>query len=141
MWSVKVNVFNACANTLILSFFPVWGLAEESVTKGPDVAASAGTVAIFLLLTIGIIFLLAWLATKARAIRPMSGHQAIRPVATLSLGVKERLALVQVGEKQILLGITAHQITALAEFDEPVASEASSSASSFSEVLKKAIHT
>ncbi|ASP40580.1 flagellar biosynthetic protein FliO [Bacterioplanes sanyensis] len=115
-------------------------VASDGSPAAPDPWASAGQVAMFLLLTIGLIFLLAWLATKAKAIRPMGGSQVIRPVATLALGVKEKVALVQVGEKQILLGITAQQITPLAEFDEPII-VADETSPTFAEVLKKAVRS
>lgn len=134
-----MSVFNVCVSVL-LAALPLWTMAEQK-NAVPDPWSSAGTVAVFLLIIIGLIFLLAWLATKMRAIRPAMASGAIQPVATLTLGVKERIALIQVGEKQILVGITAQRITPLAEFDEPVINVEQESSASFADLLKKAVRS
>jgi len=43
-------------------------------------------------------------------------------VASLSMGTRERLVVVQAGQKQVLLGITQTQITSLSELETPLAS-------------------
>lgn len=46
----------------------------------------------------------------------------LKVVANLSLGAKERLVVVQVGEQQLVLGVTAQQITLIETLDEPITS-------------------
>lgn len=47
-------------------------------------------------------------------------NNAIKVVSVMALGARERLALVEVGGQQILLGITPSAIRTLHVFDEPV---------------------
>lgn len=47
-------------------------------------------------------------------------NSSIKMVASMPLGTRERLMLVEVGGKQILLGVTAAQINSLHVFDEQV---------------------
>ena len=50
----------------------------------------------------------------------LSMGKGMKVVTTLPLGVKEKLALVQVGSKQILVGVTPGQITRIEVFEEPI---------------------
>ena len=63
----------------------------------------------------------------------------------MHLGAKEKLVVVQAGKQQLLLGVTAHQITLLETLDEPLVPNQESSADfsqSFAKLLKqKAIKT
>lgn len=72
-----------------------------------------------LLLVIGLIFLLAWLMRRVQQIVPRGG-QVIKVLATQALGPRDRLVLVQVGEEQILLGLTPGRITPLHVLKHPV---------------------
>lgn len=47
-------------------------------------------------------------------------NPAMKIVSSMSLGTRERLMLVDVGGKQLLLGVTATQINTLHVFEEPV---------------------
>lgn len=48
------------------------------------------------------------------------GVSQLKVVSTLRLGTKERLIVVQVGEKQLLLGVTNQQISVLDTLAEPL---------------------
>ncbi len=72
-----------------------------------------------LLFVIGMIFVLAWALRRVQQIGPR-GAQVIKLVASQPLGPRERLVLVQVGDEQILLGLTAGRITPLHTLKEPV---------------------
>src|SRR5690606_1839284 len=66
-----------------------------------------------------LIFLLAWFYRKASGGTWLrSAH--IKILGALALGTRERLLLVDVGGTQILLGVTAQNISRLHVFDEPV---------------------
>ncbi len=142
-----MNVFSACANGLIGVAglcLPMLLWAEEKKLTPPDPLASGGRVFIFLLLIIALIVVLAWLVHKTRVLGGLPGAagkaQSLRLVATLPLGMKEKIAVVQAGEKQLVVGITARQITLLTELDEPLP-ESQAAAVSFSDLLKKAIRS
>jgi len=72
-----------------------------------------------LLLVIGMIFVLAWMLRRVQRIGPRGG-QVIKLVASQVLGPRDRLVLVQVGNEQILLGLSAGRITPLHTMKEPV---------------------
>ena len=64
-------------------------------------------------------FLLAWLLRRVQQLAPRGG-QVIKLLATQALGPRDRLVLVQVGNEQILLGLSAGRITPLHVLKEPV---------------------
>ncbi|MGV8919918.1 MAG: flagellar biosynthetic protein FliO [Pseudomonas sp.] len=72
-----------------------------------------------LLLVIGLIFGLAWLLRRVQSAGPRNG-QVIELIGSRALGARDRLLLVQVGNEQILLGITPGRITPLHVLKEPV---------------------
>ncbi|MFT5806396.1 MAG: flagellar protein FliO/FliZ [Moritella dasanensis] len=71
-----------------------------------------------LFVVIAVIVMLAWIAKKTRVFG--SNHQQLHVIATLPLGPKERLIVVQVGSEQVLLGVTGQQINLLKELPEPL---------------------
>ena len=71
-----------------------------------------------LLVVIAVILMLAWLAKKSRVFG--SNHQQLNVVATLPLGPKERIMVVQVGDEQLLVGVTGQQINLLKELPQPL---------------------
>ncbi len=137
-----MNVSSVCVKVLcaVLCLQPGWLLAaEEAAIRTPAPLASAGKVMFFLVIVLGLIVALAWLVSKTRGVQLAQGQGQLNIVATLPLGMKEKIAVVQVGEKQLLVGITPQQITTLAELDEPLPQADTSAPASFQELLKKAI--
>ncbi len=100
-----------------------------------DLATTFGS----LVLVIGIILFLAWLLKRMQV--PALGQQkGLRIVTQLPVGTKERIAVVQVGEEQFLVGITSQSIQNLAKLESPLKEEASETAtfaSQFSQIIKK----
>jgi flagellar protein FliO/FliZ len=52
--------------------------------------------------------------------RPLTMTKHLKAVAWLSVGQRERIAIIQAGNKQYLIGITAEQITAIDSIDPPI---------------------
>lgn len=98
--------------------------APEAVAPGSNLSAQLGQLLLGLALVIVLIFVLAWIARRVQNITPKGG-KVIQIVASQALGPKDRLLLVQVGEEQILLGLTVGRITPLHVLKEPVLVEAS----------------
>ena len=72
-----------------------------------------------LLLVVGLIFVLAWLMRRVQ--RGVPGNtQVIELIGSRAIGPRDRLVLVQVGDEQILLGVTPGRITPLHVLKEPV---------------------
>ena len=84
-----------------------------------SVSLQLGQMLLGLLLVIGLIFMLAWLLRRVQQIGPRS-NQVIKLLANQALGPRERLVLVQVGNEQVLLGLSAGRITPLHVMKEPV---------------------
>ncbi|MGY2258345.1 flagellar biosynthetic protein FliO [Pseudomonas sp. SDO55104_S430] len=113
---------------------PLFALAAEPVatTVATTAATAAAPVAssgvagqltqlvLGLLLVVGLIFFLAWLLRRVQQAGPAGKGQVIDIVGTRALGPRDRLVLVQVGNEQILLGLSPGTITALHVLKEPV---------------------
>ena len=109
----------------LLLALPLSALAAEPVAQAvtaPAVGSVGGQLTqlvLGLLLVIGLIFVLAWLMRRVQRIGPGNG-QVIELVGSRALGPRDRLVLVQVGEEQILLGLTPGRITPLHVLKHPV---------------------
>lgn len=71
------------------------------------------------LLVLGLIIALAWALKKSRLV-PQIGRPDFKVLFTLPVGYKEKLLVVQAGEQQILLGVTAQQISFLTNINPPI---------------------
>lgn len=77
------------------------------------------SVAMGLVLIVGLILILGWFLRRFNQ-GGLFHNSSIKILATLPLGTRERLAVIDVGGQQLLLGITATQINTLHVFNEPV---------------------
>lgn len=126
--------FSVCVKNYLLSIFYVllavipnmsWA-EDEAVFPATDPMASVGKVVITLAGMIGLILLLAYWAKRLQGMNKSSigmsasNSQLIKTLATVSLGMKEKVSLIQVGEQQLLIGITAQSIQTLLVLDEPI---------------------
>ncbi|AMO58668.1 hypothetical protein GZ77_17790 [Endozoicomonas montiporae] len=70
-----------------------------------------------LLLVIVLIFVLAWLVKKMNPGTPTLG-QGITVIASAPVSSQARVCLIRVGDKDILVGVTSHQVTPIHTFEE-----------------------
>ena len=106
--------------------WPLSALAAEPVTSAAAVPAAGGGVGaqltqlvLGLLLVLGLIFALAWVLRRVQQGGARQG-QVIELISSRALGPRDRLVLVQVGNEQILLGLTPGRITPLHVLKEPL---------------------
>lgn len=92
--------------------------AAPAVSSG--VAGQLTQLVFGLLLVLGLIFFLAWLLRRVQQAGPAGKGQVIELIGSRALGPRDRLMLVQVGNEQILLGLSPGSITALHVLKEPV---------------------
>ena len=92
--------------------------AAPAVSSG--VAGQLTQLVFGLLLVLGLIFFLAWLLRRVQQAGPAGKGQVIELIGSRALGPRDRLLLVQVGNEQILLGLSPGTITALHVLKEPV---------------------
>ncbi|MBD8604333.1 flagellar biosynthetic protein FliO [Pseudomonas sp. CFBP 8771] len=111
-----------------LLLLPVVALAAPEVAPAAaPVVASGGTglagqltqTVLGLLAVVALIFALAWLMRRVQQAAPRQG-QVIDVIGAKALGPRDRLVLVQVGEEQILLGVSPGRISALHVMSTPV---------------------
>lgn len=71
-----------------------------------------------LLVVIGIIFALAFVMRRFTGMHSSGGQ--IKSVASLVVGTRERIAVIQVGDEQHLIGVTSQNINHLAKLEQPL---------------------
>lgn len=99
--------------------------AEESAAQGAIFAGGSDAIlqtAIWLLVIVGLILLLAWGVRRFTNIGPKSAG-AMRVLSALPVGNRERIALVQVGDRQILIGVAPGHVSTLHVFEENIVSQ------------------
>jgi flagellar protein FliO/FliZ len=88
-----------------------------------------------LLLVVMVIFLFAWLAKKLK-LNQQAQNGLIRIVAGMSTGTRDRILLLQVGEEQILVGLTPGRIEKLHVMSQPIeVAEGEPTSTSFADKL------
>ena len=113
---------------------------EAPIEVGKHVAANmdAMSMIISLLMVLAVIVISAMILKRFQGVRHTIN--GLKIVTSLHLGAKEKLVVVQAGQKQLLLGVTAQQITLLETLDEPLVSPKENSgdfAQSFAKLLKQ----
>lgn len=94
--------------------------ASTVVASSPGVDSGAWLNAILgLIAVVSLIFLVAWFVKRFTGFA-VSNQQQMRIISAIPVGARERIALVEVADKQILVGITQHNINLLHSFEEPV---------------------
>ena len=118
--------------------------APASTAQG---AAGGGTLEITLTLLVVVAFLagLAWLAKRVRGGVSRGGGARIQVLGAQSVGPKERVVLVRVGDTDILVGVAANSVNTLHVFpagantEAPVVSAAVPGQVDFKSLLLKAL--
>jgi flagellar protein FliO/FliZ len=94
------------------------GLQPDSVL-GSTGASAIGQTLLWLIVVVGLILVLAWLAKRLGGAN-FQNAAGMKMLSVLAVGNKEKIALVQVGEKQLLIGIAPGSVRTLHVFDESV---------------------
>lgn len=127
--------FNACAEdavkqgfvsgssknaTVVADAFPRNEALPDKHLSGADVASISNWPLVLLTLfgMICLIFALAWFARRFGGAN-FSANRDIRVISSLSVGARERVALIDVNGQQFLLGVTTQGISHLHTFEEP----------------------
>ncbi|ADE16640.1 flagellar biosynthesis protein FliO [Nitrosococcus halophilus Nc 4] len=115
--------------------------SEERVQGFPAQTVAAGEVLqmVFALgLVLGVIALVAWFLRRLPGLQ-RGAHRNLQILEGISLGTRERLVLVQVGEQQLLLGVCPGQIRTLHVLKTPIPVSPHSSRSPFARHLERAL--
>ncbi|QBM17519.1 hypothetical protein MARI_16340 [Marinobacter sp. JH2] len=109
--------------------------AQKVARNTPDTVGMIISLGLGLVAVIAVIYGCAWLIRRMTGTAGMNNN-AIRVVSVLAIGTRERIALVEVGGQQILLGITPGSIRTLQVFDEPVVDAGNTGTSDFARKLQ-----
>ena len=95
-------------------------LVEDAPVVGKHVMSNmdAGSMIVSLLMVLALIVVSAFVLKRFNIVQ--QGNSQLKVISSLSLGAKERIVVIQTGDKQLLLGVTAQQITLLDTLSEPL---------------------
>jgi len=113
-WIAAVTSFNALAQETTAA------VSRESA-KVPAAIPGIGQIVISLALVVGLVILLAFLYKKMQLKMPGSKH--FKVVATLNVGTRERLLVIEIQGKQRVIGVTANSVNFLFELETPLTEE------------------
>lgn len=108
----------------LLLFSYTGGLQAATTTPASPSLTSAGSILnvfLSLLVVVAIIFALAFIMRRFNVAQTGGGQ--MRVVASMMAGTKEKVMVIEVGDEQHLLGITAHNINHLAKLENPIQKE------------------
>lgn len=139
--SLAVPAFVVSASLLPLAAFAA---AESSATPVANSPFDTGNV---LRIAIGLMVVVVAIVASAWALRRWGNYRStsqgeLQIIGGLSMGPRERLVLVQVGDEQLLLGVAPGRIQTLHKLERPVAAAAannSPASGSFAEKMRAAL--
>lgn len=103
--------------------FAAAGAAPKAETAAPvlEPLATGGLLNMLLglIVVLAVIAGLAWMVRRTGALQGGAAG-ALRVLGGLSMGARERVVLVQVGDKQLLLGVAPGRVQTLYVLDEPI---------------------
>lgn len=109
--------------------------ARPAASPAAD-AGSLGGLVFSLLLIVGLILALGWFARRMPGFGGGAASKTgLRLVASLPVGARERVVVVEVGSTQLLLGVGAGGVRTLHTLDEPLPESATGAPSPFAQVL------
>jgi flagellar protein FliO/FliZ len=124
---------------LVFGSWPAASLyAAESSRSVVSPLATLGKLAIALLLVLVVFWVF------ARVMRQMQGsqgmlHSGLKVVGALSVGQRERVVVVQAGDQQLVLGVTANQINTLHVLATPLVADGAEELGDFRRKLSAAL--
>ncbi|MCG9031483.1 flagellar biosynthetic protein FliO [Laribacter hongkongensis] len=95
--------------------------AVASAESLPSPLGSLMQVALSLGVVLALIWGLAWLVRRVGQVGP-AGARVVRQVGGTLVGGRERVVVVEVAGRWLVLGVTSQQVTLLTELDAPLAS-------------------
>lgn len=104
--------------TLTLIPLLMAGLSLPAMAAPPEINMT--TTFASLMLVVMLILVLAVIVKKMR-LPNLQGDSSLKVIKQIPVGQKERIVLVQVGDEQLLVGVTQHNISLLNKLDTPLA--------------------
>lgn len=109
--------------SVLLLSMPLWAAEStekaRTLTQSPLSAVNLLQTVMGLLIVLGCVVLVAWLLKRSNSFHTAANGK-IKVIAGIPLGTRERAVLVQIGDEQILLGVTPQQINTLHKLEKPL---------------------
>lgn len=116
------------SSSVWLLSFPLYAAEPQegarTLSTSPLSAMSLLQTIMGLVLVLGCIVLVAWLLKRTTSFHTAANGK-MRVIAGLPLGTRERAVLVQIGDEQLLLGVTPQQVNILYKLDKPLPADSS----------------
>ncbi|CAA9347689.1 MAG: Flagellar biosynthesis protein FliO [uncultured Lysobacter sp.] len=109
--------------------------ARPAIGEAPTPAGSLGGTVFALLLVIGLILALGWMAKRMPGFGRGAGNNGLRLVASLPIGARERVVVVEVGQTQLLLGVGPGGTRTLHTLTEPLPEADAAATPQFAQLL------
>lgn len=117
----------------VLSLFLCLSFSARCEPQSISNPTSIVSIFLSLLLVIGLVFMLAFLMRRFNVTH--SGSTQLKVVASMMAGTRERVMVIEVGDEQHLIGVTAHNINHLAKLSQPIDSHKAPSSENFKDKL------
>src|SRR5262245_37613716 len=112
----------ACAPATVLATAPM--PVTDPIGPGSVLQLTLSLAAV-----VAAIFGLGWILRRLHGL-PGSTHRALKVIATLPVGTRERIAIIQAGDTQVLVGLSPGRIQTLHVLDRPVGAVSTAGAAS-----------
>jgi len=114
---------------------PLFLASNSAFAEAKTLSDTTSIVSIFLslLLVIGVVFMLAFIMRRFNVTGGSTGQ--LKVVASLAAGTKERILVIEVGDEQHLIGVTAQNINHLAKLDTLITTDKAPSGELFKDKL------
>jgi flagellar protein FliO/FliZ len=109
--------------------------ARPMPAASPADAGSLGGTVFALFLVVGLILALGWLAKRMPGFGRGASNNGLRMVASLPIGARERVVVVEVGSTQLLLGVGPGGTRTLHTLDTPLPEAGPAQAPQFAQLL------
>ena len=134
MFKLERLRWRACLPALI----PGMANAAEVTRNVISPMATLGKLAMALMLVLVVFWVFARVMRQLQGV-PGGLHEGLRCVGSLSLGQREKVVVIQAGDKQLVLGVTATQINTLHVLDTPLSGNTREDAGDFRHKLSAAL--
>lgn len=91
----------------------------KTLSESPLSAVNLLQTLLGLLLVLACIVVVAWLLKRSNSFHTAASGK-LRVIAGLPLGTRERAVLIQVGDEQLLVGVTPQQVSLLHKLEKPL---------------------
>ena len=134
MATIRARVTSLCVAALAFAGNAQAQTAAEAVV-GPREIMNTGA---SLVVIVAAIVAFGWLYSRMQTVRSRNGG-VIHVLASQALGAKERVMLVDVAGRQLVIGVTATQIRTLHVLDQPLPEASQPESSGFAERLRSIV--